>query len=683
MTTDVTAAGSGLTFRITYDASVASAPSQFTTSVESTLSWLAGLITDSLIINIAVGYGTVNGVAITPGAVAKSTTFTGTVTYAAMRAALALDADPASQSVDTTTLASLPTTDPVDSVNTDADIVLARAQAKALGLLSPTAGSIDAAIGFSTTVTFDYNNADGVTSGAFDFFGTAIHEVTETMGRILNVGGAAGANTILDYLHYTAAATRTFVGNPGTATASYFSIDGGTTNLGNFNKTSGADFGDWATGGGANALNAFGTTGVVSPVTAADMIAMDAIGWDLTSVASNGTTAAPLGSTLSSATTGSTGPGSTVTLTLTTNEMVFVTGTPTLKLNNGATATYAAGANPGSATSALAFRYTVGLAGSGQDTANLATAGTNALTGTIKDLDGNTMSVNGANAVATGTLAVDVTLPTVSLANDPGLLDVVVTASEAATARIYAAGSNTLLKTQSVGAGATTISLAGLVTYGSQVHAQLTDAAGNLSAVSSDIAICFMPGTGIATPDGSLAVEALAIGDLVTTADGGIARVRWIGRQTIATRFADPARTLPIRIHAGALGENLPIRDLLVSPDHALALHGVLIQAGALVNVTTITREHNVPDTFTYFHVELDSHDLILAEGVPAETFLDTADRLAFDNWDEHAALYGHLPPMQGLDLPRARAWRQVPMALRRTLNSRATALGHTGQDAA
>ena len=98
---------------------------------------------------------------------------------------------------------------------------------------------------------------------------------------------------------------------------------------------------------------------------------------------------------------------------------------------------------------------------------------------------------------------------------------------------------------------------------------------------------------------------------------------------------------------------------------------------------TTITRDRDLPATFTYFHIELDSHDLILAEGIPAETFLDDADRRAFDNWDEHDTLYGHLPPPQALDLPRARAWRQVPMALRRQIAHRATILGVTDQDAA
>ena len=108
-----------------------------------------------------------------------------------------------------------------------------------------------------------------------------------------------------------------------------------------------------------------------------------------------------------------------------------------------------------------------------------------------------------------------------------------------------------------------------------------------------------MPGTLVATPDGERAIETLAIGDLVLTNEGRAMPVRWVGRQTVSTRFADPLRVLPIRVAAGALAENLPVRDLLVSPDHALLVDGILVQAGALVNGTTIRRETQVPVVFT------------------------------------------------------------------------------------
>ena len=104
-----------------------------------------------------------------------------------------------------------------------------------------------------------------------------------------------------------------------------------------------------------------------------------------------------------------------------------------------------------------------------------------------------------------------------------------------------------------------------------------------------------MPGTMVRTPRGEVAVETLARGDCVMTTDGRAEKVSWIGRQTVSLRFADPLRVLPIRIKAGALGENVPSRDLLLSPDHAILVGEVLIQAGALVNGTSIVRETKVP----------------------------------------------------------------------------------------
>jgi hypothetical protein len=185
------------------------------------------------------------------------------------------------------------------------------------------------------------------------------------------------------------------------------------------------------------------------------------------------------------------------------------------------------------------------------------------------------------------------------------------------------------------------------------------------------ITICFMPGTRVCTPDGEAAVERLRIGDLVMTCAGTAVPVRWIGRQTVSTRFADPLRVLPIRIKAGALADNMPERDLLLSPDHAILVGDVLVQAGALVNGTSIVRETEVPEVFTYYHVECDGHELILAEGVPAETFVDKVERMAFDNWAEYEALYPQGKVIEELPYPRAAAFRQVPQLARTQLAQR------------
>ena len=216
---------------------------------------------------------------------------------------------------------------------------------------------------------------------------------------------------------------------------------------------------------------------------------------------------------------------------------------------------------------------------------------------------------------------------------------------------------------------------------GGSYYPQLTDVSvgyqpvtfqgGNYGAGAMTITLlCFYPGTSIATPSSHVAVENLRAGDMVMTANGALP-VRWIGMSHVSRRFADPLRVLPIRIKAGALGEGLPVRDLLLSPDHALFLDGILIQAGAMVNGTSIVREQNVPETFTYYHVELASHELLFAEGVPSESFVDNVDRMHFSNWAEHEAL-GDMAPIQEMPYPRAKSHRQMPQAVWQFLLQRA-----------
>jgi hypothetical protein len=193
-----------------------------------------------------------------------------------------------------------------------------------------------------------------------------------------------------------------------------------------------------------------------------------------------------------------------------------------------------------------------------------------------------------------------------------------------------------------------------------------------VGSTSLDFTRCFLTGTHIQTPAGEANVETLKIGDEILAADGSIRAVRWVGINTISSRFADPLRFMPIRIKAGALGDALPVRDLLVSPDHAMFVDGVLIHASALVNGLTILREQNMPETFVYYHVEVEDHALILSEGAASESFVDNADRMAFDNWAEHVALYGDTTSISEMDYPRAQSARQVPAAIRARLSDRA-----------
>src|SRR5207249_2356420 len=121
---------------------------------------------------------------------------------------------------------------------------------------------------------------------------------------------------------------------------------------------------------------------------------------------------------------------------------------------------------------------------------------------------------------------------------------------------------------------------------------------------------------------------------------GDSRRIRWIGRRGYAGRFASAnPEIMPILIRAGALEDGVPRRDLMVSPLHAMYLDNVLIPAGALVNGSSITRVDQI-EKVEYFHIELDSHDLILAEGALSETFVDDDSRGMFHNAAEFSLLY-------------------------------------------
>lgn len=182
---------------------------------------------------------------------------------------------------------------------------------------------------------------------------------------------------------------------------------------------------------------------------------------------------------------------------------------------------------------------------------------------------------------------------------------------------------------------------------------------------------CFLPGTHILTDRGEVLVEDLAIGDMVQTADGTLQPIKWIGKQTVNPRLVkNPLRSHPILVKAGALGNNLPVRDLYLSPDHALLVDDLLINAGALVNNVSILKTQP-QDVFTYYHIELDCHALLVAEGTYAESYLpQREDRHLYDNSDEFEALYPGQNRMilWPLDYPRVSSMVTVPKFVRKRL---------------
>jgi autotransporter passenger strand-loop-strand repeat protein len=184
------------------------------------------------------------------------------------------------------------------------------------------------------------------------------------------------------------------------------------------------------------------------------------------------------------------------------------------------------------------------------------------------------------------------------------------------------------------GAVTSTIQLAGTYTSGFQIVA---------NGGSTDVyygTACYLAGTGIRTPQGDVAVETLNIGDLLVTASGAIRPIRWIGTRSYSGRFlkANPAM-LPIRFKRDSLAEGIPYRDLSVSPKHAMLIDGVLVPAEALVNGESIVKESSA-ESVEYFHVEFDSHDVVIAEGALSESFVDDNSRGMFLNAAEYQQRY-------------------------------------------
>ena len=283
-------------------------------------------------------------------------------------------------------------------------------------------------------------------------------------------------------------------------------------------------------------------------------------------------------------------------------------------------------------------------------TASFATAGQ--FTGTITE--------TGAPLGAPVAAATHVILPNTGAANPLGILAPTDAQYPGATSLAVTAtglpGNGTVLFADGItpvalGAALTTTQLTGLTfkpnansggQSGSFTYAvtdpDLTTATGSAAIQTA----CFRAGARIATARGDIPVEQLRVGDLVHASGAGLTPIKWIGHRTLdCRRHPRPADVHPVRVRAHAFSDGMPVRDLWLSPDHAIALYGVLIPIRTLINGTTIVQE--CVEEVTYYHVELPAHDILRAEGLPAESYLDLGNRSAFDNGGTMVTLHPDL----------------------------------------
>ncbi len=276
--------GPDMTFEISWDSSVASAPAAFETDVLAAFQFYANLFTNKVTLYYDVGYGEVDGAPLSSGDLGENQFFFGpTQTYAALRSQLIADAQSPAQKA---AVATLPASSPADGETLEINV----AEEKALGFTNlgingSSFSNPDDEMGFSSTTNFSYSLTATPAINQYYFLGVVEHEISEGMGRDSLLGNNGIPNftySPMDLFRYAASGTRQLTtGNP-----SYFSINSGLTDLNNWsNYTTGnaGDLGDWASSAGDDSYLDNSSSGVINPVTPTDVTLMNVIGWDTTS----------------------------------------------------------------------------------------------------------------------------------------------------------------------------------------------------------------------------------------------------------------------------------------------------------------------------------------------------------------------------------------------------------------
>lgn len=158
---------------------------------------------------------------------------------------------------------------------------------------------------------------------------------------------------------------------------------------------------------------------------------------------------------------------------------------------------------------------------------------------------------------------------------------------------------------------------------------------------------CFLTGTLVRMLTGYVPVEDIRPGDVIMVRDGDtfMSRdVKWVGKSQAVVRTTSPypdEAGYPVRISKGALADNVPFKDMLVTPEHCLFINGAFIPARMLVNGKNISYDTRYA-VYDYYHVETEQHAVIEADGVLTETYLDTGNRTSFISLSDSDVVAGH-----------------------------------------
>ena len=710
-------AGRGTTFDITWDSSVASAPPEFKTDVEEVFQMFADTYSSPATLYYHVGYGEVDGNAVGPGFLGRSFYSNAPKeSYSTLVSHLTADA---TSPVQLAALSTLPATNP-----TGEKIFLSQAQAQTLGFANAGTSSADAPdgfIGFSSDTAWNYSADPNQTpvAGEWDFIASVEHELTEVLGR----GSFLDTDqySLMDLYRFSGADSRALTQSDD---PSYFSIDNGVTNLGDFNnRTTGddGDLGDWSgttvNGNVKHTPDAFDDNSnpdIINPFTATDATLMNVLGYNFTSapaspipLASTDITLS-MGQLLMDLTLNEINPGSVdpppgdsyvvvdtafdlesltapeirLALSIGVSEFIvdgaiaFLQGrddpkdnqiaalgnTPFIAVLTAAEAVAAEAAAAGTNPPSIPAAETVIVADTAANIEALSPAQIVALASIgasqidVSDLSGTGPLIiqNGDTYLVHGAVTAD---ETIRFDTSGGTLEFDDTPDMKGTISGFKHGDRIVLSDIPHDRHGSVNLLAGNVlevtengvTYDLQLNPK-QDFAGEFFHLHADPGggtdivenrtPCYCLGTLIEVQRGRKRVENLRIGDHVMTKSGVTRPIKWIGRRGFTGRFvAGRKDILPICIKAGALEENVPRRDLWISPHHAMyfegnsfegqsgavANHGgVLIEAKDLVNGHSVVQAESV-DRIEYFHIELDTHDVIVAEGALSESSMTTA----------------------------------------------------------